>query len=369
MAGLLIAPRFRWTHLGDVIGRLGFAVEPSLGGGPLVPGSAREVPPWLLAGPVLSRLEALLSRRRRDFVPREEYRRTPRGRINWSRYASTSLATGRWDLLPCSFSEPDDDPKMMAAVRWTLSRVANSLVSLAPTPIGHTLLKRTARLLEEAGPGARTRPGPDWLSSFGGAWVHEALEAMGWVTQERGLGGSRSLNGLAWDLAIETVWEAWVSLLMSRLGPHLGLTTLSGLEVRHGIQWRGTLKSMGALIPDVGLRGPRRVIWVDAKYKAHLAQLSRTSWPRLSEKIREAHRADLHQALAYAAIANVDNVDTVLAYPISPNDDQRSIPTAIANLTAGRRRVRLVLAGLPFGFRSPTHEDSVIAHWRNVLVH
>jgi hypothetical protein len=25
---------------------------------------------------------------------------------------------------------------------------------------------------------------------------------------------------------------------------------------------------MGALIPDTGLRGPERVIWVDAKYKA-----------------------------------------------------------------------------------------------------
>jgi hypothetical protein len=30
---------------------------------------------------------------------------------------------------------------------------------------------------------------------------------------------------------------------------------------------------MRGLIPDTGLRGPQRVIWVDAKYKAHLSLL------------------------------------------------------------------------------------------------
>lgn len=52
-AGLLVAPRFRWSALGAVLGDIGFATEPSLGGTPLVPGSAREVPTWLLAAPVV----------------------------------------------------------------------------------------------------------------------------------------------------------------------------------------------------------------------------------------------------------------------------------------------------------------------------
>ena len=32
---------------------------------------AREVPPWLIAGPVLRRIEGLLAHRRRGFVERE----------------------------------------------------------------------------------------------------------------------------------------------------------------------------------------------------------------------------------------------------------------------------------------------------------
>src|SRR5690606_13579680 len=71
-AGLLVAPRFRWSALGSVLGRIGFATEPSLGGTPLVPGSAREVPTWLLAAPVVRRLEGLLRHRKRGFVERVE---------------------------------------------------------------------------------------------------------------------------------------------------------------------------------------------------------------------------------------------------------------------------------------------------------
>ncbi len=60
---------------------------------------------------------------------------------------------------------------------------------------------------------------------------------------------------------------------------------------------------MGALIPDTGLRGLQRVVWVDAKYKAHLSLLARHGWHGLTDAVRDAHRADLHQALAYTALS------------------------------------------------------------------
>ena len=122
---------------------------------------------------------------------------------------------------------------------------------------------------------------------------------------------------------------------------------------------------MGALIPDTGLRGPERVIWVDAKYKAHLSLLSQYGWRGLKEAVRDAHRADLHQALAYAALTDAARVDTVLAYPELGNGHCPSM--AIATLASGRRRVRLVLAGLPFGFRSPSQRDLVLRRWRRLL--
>jgi len=119
------------------------------------------------------------------------------------------------------------------------------------------------------------------------------------------------------------------------------------------------------LIPDSGLRGAGRIVWVDAKYKAHLHLLAHRGWSGLEEHIRDAHRADLHQALAYAALGEVERADSVLVYPnLSPEEPARS---AIATVASGRRRVRLLLLGLPFGFHSPAHRESTFAEWRDLL--
>jgi 5-methylcytosine-specific restriction endonuclease McrBC regulatory subunit McrC len=123
---------------------------------------------------------------------------------------------------------------------------------------------------------------------------------------------------------------------------------------------------MGALAPDVGLLGGERVVWLDAKYKAHLSLLARHGWAGVSEVVRDGHRADLHQALAYAALADVDRVDTVLLYPHLGHTDAPP-PAAVATLASGRRRVRLVLGGLPFGFRTPEQSMMAVKTWRNLL--
>jgi 5-methylcytosine-specific restriction endonuclease McrBC regulatory subunit McrC len=137
-------------------------------------------------------------------------------------------------------------------------------------------------------------------------------------------------------------------------------------EARRSLRWEGNVTSTGALAPDVGLIGDQRIIWLDAKYKAHLTLLARHGWTGVTERIREAHRADLHQALAYAALADVDRVDTVLVYPHLGASDAPP-PSAVASFAAGRRRVRLVLGALPFGFGTPAKGAAALHDWRELL--
>ena len=364
-AGLLVEPRFKWTALGAVFTAIGFSTEPRLGEFLLVPGSAREVPAWLLAAPVLRRLEGMLAHRRRGFVERSEQRTSLRGRVDWGSWARRDVPNGRWSSLPCTFPDPDDDPLLMAAVRWTLTRLVEELEPLRDALPARVLRERMRVLAHTVGPGASRRP-DDTLVGRDTAWVADALQAMGWVAEERRLGGARSLDGMSWDLAVDAVWEAWVARFVEDLGRRIGMSVQPRGERRYQLNWRGQLASMGSLAPDSVLRGPERVVWVDAKYKAHLSLLARHGWRGLAEAVRDAHRADLHQALAYASLANVERVDTILAYPHIA-EDATAPPVALATVASGRRRVRLILAGLPFGFRSPGLREQALEAWRGWL--
>lgn len=73
--------------------------------------------------------------------------------MDWSRWVTTHLPSGRWATLPCHFPEPDDDPELMAAVRWTLGRLDDELArvdsllvypDLSPDDRGRTAIATVA---------------------------------------------------------------------------------------------------------------------------------------------------------------------------------------------------------------------------------
>ena len=122
-------PRFEWAGVGRVLQETGWAAAPEFLDLPLVPGSGREIPPWVLAGPVIGRLAELLRTAKRGYRDKVEDLRRPRGRILWAEYTSEKMPAGKWDTLPCRFSDLAADPKLRRWVRWGLERVRTDLVS------------------------------------------------------------------------------------------------------------------------------------------------------------------------------------------------------------------------------------------------
>lgn len=375
MGGLLVEPRFGWLSIGQVLGEVGFRVEPEVGGLSLVPGSAREVPPWVLAGPVISRIAALINQMTRTFVPTKSQLEMPRGTVDWNWYAGRALPTGRWTSFLCSYSELCNDPELSAALRWTLRRVDRDLDVGADSLIARRLKERIGDLLRALGPGPVQRPGisSKLVSSIAPEYLKMAVEAMAWVRDERGLGGARTLDGLPWSLPVDRLWEAWVESFLSALALRLGSRLSTGRQgsTHRPFVWRTHIRSMGHVAPDFLLELPGRTVWIDAKYKGHLDRMAVQNWSGLPEAMKEAHRADLHQALAYALFSDAPQVDTFLVYPraLDPTEElAMSEPVfGLADLAAGERRVRLGLGSIPFGFDGPAHRERVISAWEKVL--
>jgi 5-methylcytosine-specific restriction endonuclease McrBC regulatory subunit McrC len=346
-----------------VLSEIGWHAAPDFLEQPLVPGSGREVPPWVLAGPLLSRLKAMLQTSRPGYREVEQVLRHPRGRVVWNRYRNESLVRAEWERLPCRFSDLGLDIYLRRQIRWALERIERELLGVGRGDrMAQALAALARRLIEELKDATPLRPQPAALhrhlsgTRLLSVAFARGIEALSWIVEERGLGGGREQDGLAWVLPLERLWESYVESVIRRE------TAATGGEVKVGrlgqtvfpVEWSdATHRSMGHLVPDVVVRRGRAIQIVDAKYKAHLAELDEYGWQRFSEETRESHRADLHQVLAYAALFDADVVTATLVYPLRrPTWEAlrlRGRDIARANLLHGGRNVRLELRGLPFG--------------------
>jgi 5-methylcytosine-specific restriction endonuclease McrBC regulatory subunit McrC len=121
-------------------------------------------------------------------------------------------------------------------------------------------------------------------------------------------------------------------------------------------------RSLGHLVPDIAVTRGRGVWIVDAKYKSHLAEIDENGWRRMGEEIRESHRADLHQALAYASLFDANEITTTLAYPLRRSTwsalKTRGLDRSAADVYHGARHITLELWGLPFGASRQPHGEA-----------
>lgn len=186
--------------------------------------------------------------------------------------------------------------------------------------------------------------------------IRQGLEAIAWIVDERGLGGGRELDGLAWQLPLDRLWESYVEAAVRKEAAITGGDVKVGRlgETVFPLDWSDpSHRTLGHLRPDIVVRRERSVHIVDAKYKAHLAELDEAGWQRFADEQREAHRADLHQVLAYASLYDADDITATLVYPLRLKTweilRRRRRDISRAELFRGGRRVVLQMRGLPFG--------------------
>lgn len=369
--GFVVTPRFGWAGVGRVLKETGWHAGPEFIEQPLVPGSGREVPSWVLAGPVLSRLEALLRSMRRGYREEEQVLTRPRGRILWSRYRNESLSRGRWDHLPCRFPDLEFDPITRRQIRWTLERLHRDLLNVGEKDeIALGLAAFAARLIDQVGDVPPLFPSSGGLerqlrgSQIVNIVLRRGLEAIAWIVDERGLGGGQEQDGLAWTLPLERLWESYVEGLYRSEAKNTGAAVKSGRlrQTTFPIEWSDpTHRSLGHLVPDLVLQKGRQVQIIDAKYKSHLAELDEAGWHRFEQENKEAHRADIHQVLAYASLFDADEITATLVYPLRASTFEslkgRRRDVSEAELFHGGRRIRLQLRGLPFGNPRPSPQS------------
>jgi hypothetical protein len=180
------------------------------------------------------------------------------------------------------------------------------------------------------------------------------LQAIEWTVEERGLAGLSDLEGIPWTMPMDQFFEAWVETVFRVVAQRIGGQIRVGRkrETVHPVNWEPPyIGSQKSLVPDIWMEWDSTTLIVDAKYKRHWEELQRHSWANVEEQLREQHRHDFLQVLAYANLARTPKVIVCLAYPCSPRSWQslreRGRLIHRAELTVASRSLHLWLTALP----------------------
>lgn len=361
--GLVIQPRFEWTGVGDLLASTGFRVLPELLPLQDLPRSERHIPPWVLASVVLHRLKRLLAATSRRFTVVEEDRLAPRGAVNWGTYAVERFPTGRALSVPCRYPDLRDDEELRAAIHFTVRRQRESLLAASH---GGVVVRRLIALCEELIARLSGTPPKPPSRAVSQGWQRrdmasrtfiEGVEAIGWTMEERGLAGLSDLSGLSWRLDMDQFFEAWVETIGGWAAERVGAQMLSARNelTRVPLDWKPRYAgSQRSLIPDVVIeKSGETVIVLDAKYKQHAEEIQRLGWANTSDVLRERHRADLLQVLAYSTIFEAKRIISLLVYPCATSEwnelHRRGRTLSIARLLTGPRHVEVGLLAVPLG--------------------
>ena len=358
--GLVVQPRFPWIGIGPMLAEMGWRVSPTPLRLPLLCRSERRVPLWVLSFMILVRLKALLDSLDRRFELTKELLRAPRGTVDWAEYATRSLPNAAFLSMPCTFLGLRDDRLLKGAVRHATERQVRALESQKEHgAFIHRLIELGQQLLGRVQGVPVYVPSSTTLST----WLQRplrtdhfvnGLQAIEWTIEERGLAGSSDLEGIPWTMPMEKFFEAWVETIFRVVVQRTGGQIRVGRkrETIHPINWEPTyLGSQKSLVPDIWVEWDSTTLIVDAKYKRHWEELQQHSWVDVEAQLRENHRSDLLQVLAYANLARTPKVIACLMYPCSAKSwdslVERGRLVHRAELTVGTRSLHLWLSAVP----------------------
>jgi hypothetical protein len=115
----------------------------------------------------------------------------------------------------------------------------------------------------------------------------------------------------SWRIDFSLLFEKYVQFLFRQVSSEIGAIQLNNYKIRRSSHF-SPLWSLNYLEPDIMLMKNNLDIVIDAKYKSHLYNIKNNT-----EELKEEHRKDIHQLLAYTAFTKNKSKVGILCYPYS----------------------------------------------------
>lgn len=271
---------------------------------PLVSGRIFRPPMHLEAIKFISALEEMIKGPWRKFDRTEKITNEPKGQINWNKYTQTEYKVENKLLFPVGKNILSELHTEYSQIRYVFDLCKVELLSANTSSKIKLSVRNRLEYLEEK------------------LYEHLPLETNliqirfsdSPAVKKCKLQANRILNfkftdSVAWRVDFSDVFEKFVQHIFKEVAMESGARLLSNYRFT-GDSARQYAWELSHLEPDAIFQKGELMIFIDAKYKSHL-------YNRLddSENLKEEHRRDLHQLLAYTSFSKSKMKFGFLCYP------------------------------------------------------
>lgn len=305
----IVSPRFssntRFEDYIEILNLLENEISPQvIDSLPLISGNNFKPPLYLEAIKFIRALEALLKTHWRKFDVVEKYTNQPAGQINWNKYAVQSYKVENRIKFPSRKNILTEFHSEFANIRYVFDICYRELMSAnTPQRIKNALSNRLHFIEQKLYFHLPKPTGNIKINSFDSPKVKTSKQFANKIL------AYNFVESTAWRVDFSAVFEKFVQHIFKEVAKETGGKLFSNYKLRANSSTHFSWE-LKHIVPDAIYQKEDLLIFVDAKYKANL--YNKIS---LSEKLKEEHRRDLHQIMAYSSFSNTAIKHSILCYP------------------------------------------------------
>lgn len=314
----IVAPRFtghnRFEDYIEILDLLRAEISPEITDSiPLCSGANLRPPLYIEAVKFISSLEQLVTKHWQKFDSITVESNQPMGQINWKQYIETEYKVEKRLQYPVLKSVLNELHHEYAEIKYVFQICkAELLSSNTPSRIKNTLRKKISFLDEHLYHHKIKKTKRLTIRSSDTPIVKSCKQ------QANKILNFNLTDSTAWRIDFSDVFEKYVQYIFKQVSVEIGGRLISNPKLRSTISKHYSWE-LKHLEPDAIFQRGDTQIFIDAKYKSNLYNKFEES-----NLLREEHRHDLHQIMAYTSFNKTASKHGFLCYP-SNNVEVKSI--------------------------------------------
>lgn len=305
----VVVPRFtgrdRFEDYIEILNLLGDEISPeTIASLPLASGNNFRPPLYLEAVKYVATLESMCIRSWRKFDNIEKLSSQPSGQINWKKYISNEFKIENRSKFPVKSNVLTEFHGEYAEIRYVFDICKSELLS-ANTPLRiKNILRFRLSFLEDRLYYHKPKATNNIIVRFSDSPTVKACKE-----QANRILNFNLVESTAWRVDFSDVFEKFIQHIFKEAAKETGGRIYSNFKLRSrsSSHFSWELKHIE---PDAIYQKENVLVFIDAKYKSNLYNKFDHS-----EVLKEEHRHDLHQIMAYSSFSKTDFKYGFLCYP------------------------------------------------------